>query len=447
MGISAYMGKWIACFLAVSLLSGCASYGVIENTASSDDKTAPRYDLEHWSTYDKTNDFALILTFSGGGTRAAAMAYGVLQELRDTPVKYHGRDERLLDEVDFISSVSGGSFTSAYYGLYGDKIFEDFEEKFLRYDLEKKLTVSLLEPWHWFGKTGRTDRAIETYNKLLFNDATFADMMHPDRPMVIINSSDLAYGIRFSFIQEYFDFLCSDLTAFPVANAVAASSAVPVIFNPVVIKNYAGCPPHIWPEDVNKPSLNKREFQNLRQGLLSYNDKEQRKFIHFVDGGITDNLGLRAMTDIVDVTGGAHQLLKKTSREKPPSHIVYITLNASADKILAMDGSAKQPSMMKAMDAVTLVQLHRYNAATVDLVADQMTQWAAMMSTPERPISTHFIPINFHEIQQPELKTLLNEIPTSFNLSDKQVDTLIKSARDLLRNNPSFKKFLAEINE
>jgi NTE family protein len=61
----------------------------------------------------------LILAFSGGGTRAAAFAYGVLEELAATPVVLGGRPRRLLDEVDLISAVSGGSFTAAYYGLYG----------------------------------------------------------------------------------------------------------------------------------------------------------------------------------------------------------------------------------------------------------------------------------------------------------------------------------------
>lgn len=65
-----------------------------------------------------------MLAFSGGGTRAEALAYGVLEELRDTEVLIDGKPRRLLDEIDLISSVSGGSFTSAYYGLHGDRIFE-----------------------------------------------------------------------------------------------------------------------------------------------------------------------------------------------------------------------------------------------------------------------------------------------------------------------------------
>ena len=94
-------------------------------------------------------DILLVLAFSGGGTRAAALSYGVLQELRDTRVVVDGVEKRLLDEVDLITSVSGGSFTSAYYALYGDRIFVDFEQRFLRRNIQGRLFRNLLNPLYW----------------------------------------------------------------------------------------------------------------------------------------------------------------------------------------------------------------------------------------------------------------------------------------------------------
>ena len=93
-------------------------------------------------------DVQVFLAFSGGGTRAAALSYGVLAELKDT--QYQGADgsHRLVDEVDAISSVSGGSFTAAYYGLYGDRIFEDYEDVFLRHDVQSSLISRLFNPNH-----------------------------------------------------------------------------------------------------------------------------------------------------------------------------------------------------------------------------------------------------------------------------------------------------------
>jgi NTE family protein len=166
--------------------------------------------------------------------------------LRDTYVRIDGKSTRLLDEVDRISAVSGGSFTAAYYGLHGDKIFEDFGEVFLRRDVEGALFKGLFNPLRWFSRKGRTDMAVEYYEENVFHRATFADMMQPDRPQILINASDLGHGVRFSFIQEYFNLLCSDLMSYPVARAVTASSAVPVLFNPVVVENHSGC-------DITKP--------------------------------------------------------------------------------------------------------------------------------------------------------------------------------------------------
>lgn len=128
------------------------------------------------------DDLSLILTFSGGGTRAASLSYGVLKELRN---------QGLLDEVDVISSVSGGSFTSAYYGLYGEKIFEDFEEKFLKKPIQTTLIDTFLNPFNWFylSFAGRSDYVSEYYEKEVFGKKTFADLRE-DSPKIIINATD-----------------------------------------------------------------------------------------------------------------------------------------------------------------------------------------------------------------------------------------------------------------
>jgi NTE family protein len=440
-------GGICACLLAL-LVSGCASYGQIANKPSTAVAAAHTYSLKTWASAKREGDFTFILAFSGGGTRAAAMAYGVLQELRDTPIIAAGQPARLLDEVDHITSVSGGSFTAAYYGLYGDKIFDNFEHEFLRADIEKHLVESLLNPFHWFGRKERTQRTIEYYQKILFHDATFADMLKPDRPMIVINASDLARGVRFSFIQDYFDFLCSDLMSFPVANAVAASSAVPVVFNPVVVENYADCQGQSfpWPENAAERARHDPEYAILYNGLRSYDDKTRRKYVHFVDGGITDNMGLRAVTDITTLAGGPRSLLSALHK-KQPSHVVLISVNASTEGVSDLDESAREPSMLTAMNAVTDVQLHRYNADTLALTESDLAAWAAEFSTPEAPVITHFIQVGFEDVPQPQLKYFLNKIPTSFALTDEQVDALIESARTVLRSEPEFQELLTELKQ
>jgi len=426
------------------LISGCSSYGVIHNEPNTDVSASEPYSIKTWAQSKEAADFVFILNFSGGGTRAAAMAYGVLKELRDTPVTIDGQQGRLLDEVTHISSVSGGSFTSAYYGLYGDRIFEDFENEFLLKNVQGHLTNSLINPFHWFGRKGRTERSAEYYNKILFKDATFADMMQPGRPMIIINASDLAYGVRFSFIQDYFNLLCSDIREYPVAWAVTASSAVPVVFNPIVLKNYPGCPEYqVSPQVANVAKHNDELAQTLA-GLQSYKDKENREFIHFVDGGITDNMGLRAMTDVVAVSGGPTQFVNKAHR-KIPSYVVVLSVNASTEKRPDMNKSAKQPSMLTSMNAMTDIQLHRYNAATIDQVRNSLENWSANLSTSEHEVKSYFMEVSFKQVADPQLKYFLNKVPTSFKLTAEQVDKLIKSAGDLLRADPEYQQLLADL--
>ena len=107
--------------LALALLiTGCAHYPV--NAPMRSSTPGDGYRFENVASTN-SDDLLLMLAFSGGGTRAAALSYGVLEELRKTPVGPPGNEHRLLDDVGLISSVSGGSFTAAYYALWGDRIF------------------------------------------------------------------------------------------------------------------------------------------------------------------------------------------------------------------------------------------------------------------------------------------------------------------------------------
>jgi NTE family protein len=183
----------------------------------------------------------------------------------------------------------------------------------------------------------------------------------------------------------------------------------------------------------------------LYNGLKSYGNKSQRKYIHFVDGGITDNMGLRAPYDMISLAGGAHAFFKKV-KDKAPHHLVLVSVNASANPVTDMDVTNKQPSIIGAVNAMSGVQLHRYNTATFELVKSQFGLWADELSSPGHKVDVHFIQVTFDNINQPELKLLLNKIPTSFSLTDEHVDTLIKAARSLLRENRDFQKLLTEFH-
>ena len=225
----------------VLFLQGCVS--APKNKSISDIGNTSGY---HFASEERKSqgEHIVALSFSGGGTRAAALSYGVLQELRDTQIDSMDARIRLLDEVDTISSVSGGSFTAAYYGLFGDDIFKNYESEFLNQSIEGILIRKLLNPFYWgrglFSGFNRTEMAVEYYDTNIFRGKTFADIPLDKRPFIEINATDLSTGGPFSFTQGMFNAICSDVDNLSVARAVTASSAVPIAFPSVVLKNYAG---------------------------------------------------------------------------------------------------------------------------------------------------------------------------------------------------------------
>jgi len=440
--MAALRGLWIVLLL---MISGCASYGVVKNVQLDATPKVKSYSLKDWDRDERSNEVGMILAFSGGGTRAAALSYGVLKALRESEVSMHGQKKRLLDEVDTITSVSGGSFTAAYYGLHGEKMFDDFETVFLKRDVEGALTSMLLNPFNWFRSTGRTERSIEYYDETIFHGATFADMIQKNRPLIVINASDLGNGVRFSFLQEYFSLLCSDLSSFPLARAVAASSAVPVVFNPVVVENYAGCGSGTteWLNAMRKQAAGNERKIYLADGLATYLDKDKNKYAHFVDGGITDNLGLLAVFDIFEAAGGPAAYVKAFKRSLTKFN-VFILVNASTDAGTEMDRSNKAPSILETVSAMSDIQLHRYNIETIELMKESLAKWSKELSTPENSLPYYFIQVSFRGLPA-ERRPFFNRIGTTFALSSDEVDALIAAGGELLRADPEFQRLLADI--
>jgi len=430
--------------LVFLLLPGCTTYGNISNKKAIE-PTSPGYSIRTAVNPNRSNEVTIVLAFSGGGTRAAALSYGVLEALRDTVITIDNKPRRLLDEIDAISSVSGGSFTAAYFGLHGDGIFNGFEEKFLRRNVTGELIHGLFNPLLWFSNRGRTEMAVNYYEESVFKNATFSDLQRKDAPLIIINASDLGSGSRFSFIQEYFNLLCSDLSSFPVSRAVAASSAVPVLFNPVVVQNYPGCKPRIqpWLDKIQPQMIKSTQLDKTVDGLRSYALKDQRPYIHLVDGGITDNLGLLALYEMIEVSGGAQKFLDSLGA-KPAKNLIVISVNASTVPQYDIEASNKIPPLESTLNAVSDMQLHRYNDSTLQLFKDSIKRWTKELSTKDHTVTPYFIEINFASLPQKKRRFFFNQIPSTLSLTPDQVDNLINVGHELLTNNPEYIKFTKE---
>lgn len=431
------------------LLAGCATVYKPQNQRIENVNNQRGYRLIK-TRHGDYQDHLVFLTFSGGGTRAAALAYGVLQELRDTPIISRGQHVRLLDEVDSISSVSGGSFTAAYYGLFGDEIFSNFEKTFLRQSIQGALITKLFSPSYWwralFTRFDRTEMAIEFYDQEIFKGKKFSDIRLADGPYIEINATEIGSGNRFAFTQAQFDAICSKLEDLSVARAVTASSAVPIAFPTVVIKNYAGeCDIH---QTKLLSYLSKRvalspRLKELKERITSYADQKKLPYLHLVDGGISDNLGLRAIVDRIESIGSG---LVFGDQTHIPTDVLVIAVNAEVKPERGINRSADKPTIVDTIDAFSSVQMDLYNKETELLLTQELNLLQEKLRERGHDVRVHAAEISFESIQAKSLKSYFNNLPTSLELSDKDVDMLISIGRKLLREQPGYREFL-QLNE
>ena len=178
--------SWIALAMLLAL-GGCATRPVNPPITKVDLDVG--YTFQARLKHFKSQENVVVLAFSGGGTRAAAFSYGVLEFLQRTEVVApNGQKSRLIDSVDVITGVSGGSFTALAYGLYGDKLFADYEQRFLKRNVQGELLARALNPGYWGDLSstgwGRSELAAQLYDEILFNGATFGDLTRGDGPYV-----------------------------------------------------------------------------------------------------------------------------------------------------------------------------------------------------------------------------------------------------------------------
>ena len=439
-----------SCFMLL-IFSGCAHYA-IDDKPLAQWSPASNKEIGRMVAGNRSSEVLVLVAFSGGGTRAASFAYGVLQELAETEVMTAKGSRTLLNEIDIISSVSGGSFTSSYYGLYGDRIFEDFEERFLRQDVQGKLLWKLARPVNWFrlasGAYGKADMAAEYYNKILFDSATFADMLRPDTPMVVINSTDLATGTRVGFTQLFFDALCLDLRSYSVSRAVTASSAVPGLFSPITLENFSGScgfEPPDWIGDALKDedSTNRKAHA---QDIKAYLDREKRPWLFLVDGGVADNLGLRAFYELFELQGDLQNTLRSINHADV-KQILMIAVDSHTKPNSPWALKRQNPSLSKVLGSVSAVQIGRYSRDTMEIVNNGFYKWTDELNKAGHPVTFDFVEVSFANVQNEDDRTRLFEIGTSFSLSNEEVDLLIASARQVLRQSFAFQDFLNENKE
>lgn len=466
--MASLLSKALALAAAALTVAGCATRPINAPIAQVEPKAGYRFDTR--PRRDNADDTMVILAFSGGGTRAAAFSFGVLEELRRSEfVGARGQRARLLDEVDVITGVSGGSFTALAYGLHGERLFDDYEQRFLKRNVQGELLGRFLAPRNWTSLLsngwGRSEMAAELYDEILFEGATFGDLMRRPGPLVMATATDISTGSRLGFIQSEFDLLCSNLASVPLSRAAAASSAVPMVLSPVTINNYGGSCGYRDPSWVrafsdpgNRARPAGRALQRHKE-MVSFQNSAERPFLHLVDGGVSDNLGMRSVLETMESWEASRGYRRTTSLDRI-RRIVVIVVNSLSVPRTDWDRSERPPSDLAILVKATGVPIDRYSFEAVELLKDTIARWqlaaAVRESAPfaggNNPVlaraadlpepDVYAIDVSFEAHPDAREREYLNDLPTSFVLPDEAVDRLRTAAGVILRQSQDFRRLL-----
>jgi NTE family protein len=453
--------------LATVLLAGCATRPINPPMTRYDPDKSLR--VERPSENPEDNATLVILAFSGGGTRAAAFSYGVLETLRDMEVTTKsGRKLRVLDTVDAITGISGGSFTALAFGLYGDKLFDIYETSFLKRNVQGALVERALNPANWpsLGSTGwgRSELAANMYDEILFKGATFNELKR-DGPRILVGATDLADGTRLIFNRENFDVLCTDLSNIRLARAAAASSAVPVVLSSITIDNYGGTCGYQLPawakaflDNPDPPRPAARTVKRLQE-LQAFADRGNRPYLHLVDGGVSDNVGMRGVLDVLSTFEALHAAGEKTPYDHVRNVFIFV-VNSLATPPNDWNLHENPPGLFDVLIKATGTPIDRYSYDAVETLLDIQSRWAALrevrdaikpypalaeklkavMRAPE--INIRVIDVSFAVLPDKDERDYLNTLPTSFVLPDEAVDRLRLAAKHAIMVSPEVKRLI-----
>ncbi|HEX7008125.1 MAG TPA: patatin-like phospholipase family protein, partial [Alphaproteobacteria bacterium] len=418
-------------------------------------------------TVDKA---AVLLTFSGGGTRAAALADGVLRAMAETEVRGSAGPVPLASQIDVISSVSGGSVTAAYFALNGIDGLSGLEQNFLKRDIISTLVGrTLFDPAAWF------QPRIEILNSYLdenvFNGKTYQDLLDVNapgrarRPYVVLNAADMATGSVFSFNQDQFDLICADLAKLKIADAVSASAAFPVLLSALTLRNHAPCAAQTaavgdrrsgWqlhdgaPEPVRivndratdvATGVNYPKAENLsrfRRGTvaLTYLNRDgSKKYVQLLDGGIADNLGLTLPMILLTSPSEAPSILNRINTGRVDK-LLLIVVNARGEGENAYGSSPKPPgaadmlltSIGTPIDATSFQLLSK-----LDLLID------------DRVDPKSVVMVDFDFITDSACRARFHAMATSWSLPAAEVDALIALGRAMVLQSPRYQAMVAAL--
>jgi NTE family protein len=462
--------RLVGSILAMTLLAGCVS-GNFNQPDNQAIESVPEL-IDHGAHYapgfgEKT---LVGFSFSGGGMRAAAFSYGAIKELAAHDSRYRDTRKSLIEDVVFVAGVSGGSVPAAYIALHGAKTIPSFRDNFLYKDPQSSFETSesLFSILSVLGGGLNTKTGFQNWlDEHLFHDATFGDLTRENAPILWINASDVINDAVFTFDAETFAALCSDLEAFKLSEAVAAASAVPGVFSPIVIENFAGQCDYkepAWVSRVIESPGSSLVIRNKARTFRRYQDRDESRYLKLYDGGVTDNLGLHGFNMTRERNDSPIEPISP-KRAVTMENLLFIVVNASAKTGENFYKQIEGPDGIDGIGAVVDTLMATATARTRDdffqatqiLQGDLIAYRCGLSDERLREligdeqgwdcedVQFHILDLSFEEIADQSLRAKLEEIPTAYTLPQEQTDLLIEAASDLLRNDPQFKAFLQRV--
>ena len=290
--------------------------------------------------------------------------------------------------------------------------------------------------------------AAEFYDTHIFDSRSFGDLHSVDaRPFIVLNATDMSLVSRFEFTQSQFDVIGSDLSSYPVARGVAASSAFPFLLSPLTLRNYPKPSNYTtpqWVEDaLEDRQLAPREF-GYATAIKSYLETTNRPYIHLLDGGLSDNIGLRgpafAMSSVQNLWSLKDLLNTKIK------HLLVITVNAKTDGPREWDKKQRAPGILGVASVVSTGPMGNYSDETVQYITDLVdtynqevkTSRQAHLRDPSIPelheVKYHHVEVSFQDVPDEKERRFLNSLPTTYNLCREQIDRLRAAARQIIHN-------------
>ena len=349
----------------------------------------------------------LALAISGGGSRAANFGAAVMLELQT---------RKLLEQVDVISGVSGGTLPAVYYGL-GDKAGA-FTEPAVRRALGYDFQASWIRRWflpqnifrYWLSDFTRSDIMVQVFNNELYHEATFADLR--PRPKLLLNSTVHNDHTRFTFTDDRFAALHSALAGYRVANAVNASSAFPGAFQDVTLQWYT----------------------------------HPAQYLHLYDGGPIDNLGVQAITEYIN----RNILGTSLDRVFPNGCVIIVIdatpasehpeLNAAQSSRSAIDYFV-DTNALDAMDAMLIESRRSLLAAMSIPTAKQDQDMRGRLPVNDlrqcgcevRHLALRQLMYAGESDQDSQLAERVTQIKTKFSIGEREQDDLFQAARMIVK--------------